>query len=327
MRTFRRKFLLSSILVILVDSGIRLIQPLLIGRIVRYLVDDDPVGGVSYEVAGGCAIGLIVSIPFNMFMIYHGYVLHARHGNNVRQALTHLIYKKILKLSMSSCQETDLGHILNILANDMNRFEEMSYWMIFLFIGPLAASLSLAITYYYLGISSLAGFVILILFVPFQMFMGRLFSRFRRNTTEITDKRINLMGELVSAMKLIKVYCWERHFASVVRDIRTKEIHAMRKTYFLEGVNSAVFFVATKLIMFACFVTHVLMNGRLDPEACLCHYGHLQCMPGSNHSIPSFSSWFGRESVWLPCPESISFCCWKKDQLLKKIKCLKEPSQ
>ena len=250
------------------DAVVRLMQPLLIGRIVRYLTAADDLDyGCSYEVARGCMIGLVMSSLIIMAMMHHGFVLHLRHGNNCRQALTHLIYKKVLKLSMSSFQETDVGQILNILANDLNRFEEIAFWMIYLLLAPIASIICLVITYKYLGNSSFAGFVILILFIPFQGMMGRLFARFRRKSTEITDKRVNLMTEIVSAIKLIKVYCWEQPFASIVNEIRTKEIQALKRTYFLEGVNAAVFFVATKAILFVCFITHVLTKGHLDAEA------------------------------------------------------------
>ena len=74
------------------------------------------------------------------------------------------------------------------------------------------------------------------------------------------------MSEIVSAMKLIKVYCWEQPFAAVVNDIRGEEIRAMKKTYFLEGVNSAVFFVAAKVMLLACFITFILDGGTLTPE-------------------------------------------------------------
>ena len=267
-RTFRKPFLITAPMALVIDSGVRLIQPLLIGRIVKYLAaaDEDHLQGVSYDVAAYCVAGLIASTIIILVVIHHSFVFHLRYGNNARQAITQLVYKKVLRLSMSSFQETDVGQILNILANDMNRFEEVAFWSLYLFIAPMASIICLAITYYFMGTSSLSGFLILILFIPFQGIMGRLFSRFRRNSTRITDTRVNLMSEIVSAMKLIKVYCWEQPFARIINDIRTKEIDAMKKTYFLEGVNSAVFFVATKVILFACFITHVLRNGSLDAE-------------------------------------------------------------
>lgn len=266
-RTYRARYCLTAPMIIGVESGIRLFQPYMIGRVVSYLSSaDDDEEAASYETARLCVIGIVVSSFCLMVSLHHGFARHARHGNNVRSALTHLIYKKVLRLSMSSFAQTDIGQILNILANDINRFEELGFLLIYIVAAPTASIIALGVTYKYLGRSSLAGFILLILFIPFQGIMGRFFNRFRRATTEITDRRVNLMSEIVSAMKLIKVYCWEQPFAAFVGDIRGQEIAAMRKTYFLEGVNSAVFFVATKVMLFACFVTFILDGGTLTPE-------------------------------------------------------------
>lgn len=56
---------------------------------------------------------------------------------------------------------------------------------------------------------------------------------FRRRTTVITDKRIRLMGEIIAAIKLIKVYCWEKPFADVIRKIRKDEINLMKYVLFV----------------------------------------------------------------------------------------------
>lgn len=258
-RTFASTFLKTSPLIWGVECFFRLIQPFLIAVVVNYLTSGDESLGSKARI---CVAGIVVINVVLTFMIHHGFSKHARHGNNARSALTHLIYKKLLKLHKSAFETTDIGQILNILANDLNRFEELGWLMVYLFVGPAGCVVTLIGTYKFLGYSSLAGFVILLLFIPFQGFMGRLFSKFRRDTTEITDKRVNLMTELISAMKLIKVYCWEYPFASEVKKIREQEIREMRNTYFLEGVNSAFFYVAAKIMLFACFVTYVLAEQR-----------------------------------------------------------------
>ena len=42
--------------------------------------------------------------------------------------------------------------------------------------------------------------------------------RFRIAT--FTDKRVNLMDEIINGMKVIKLYCWEYHFTKIIADIR-----------------------------------------------------------------------------------------------------------
>lgn len=108
---------------------------------------------------------------------------------------------------------------MNILSNDLNRFDEFfRLWA--LVMAPVQVAISVYIMWMHLGISCLGGIAILLFFVPFQALMGQLFGKFRNKTSNLTDTRVKLMSELINAMKLIKVYCWETPFADLVQSVR-----------------------------------------------------------------------------------------------------------
>lgn len=169
-------------------------------------------------------------------------------------------------MAKSSFEKTSVGQVLNILANDLNRFDELGHVMIYILVAPVQSLIVLYILWGYLDVASVGGLVILFMFIPFQGLMGRWFNRFRRKTAMITDKRIKLMGEIISAMKLIKVYCWEQSFADVISGIRKREIHMMKWSALLKGTNSALFFVATRIMLFASFMVYIFLGGALTAE-------------------------------------------------------------
>lgn len=74
------------------------------------------------------------------------------------------------------------------------------------------------------------------------------------------------MNEVVAAMKLIKVYCWEQPFAAAVDSIRQDEIKSIRRTYVLRGINAAFSFIGSRMMIFASFIIFVLSGNRLTPE-------------------------------------------------------------
>jgi ATP-binding cassette subfamily C (CFTR/MRP) protein 4 len=39
------------------------------------------------------------------------------------------------------------------------------------------------------------------------------------------DKRVGLMGEIISGMRVIKMYCWEKPFGELVDIVRRKEVN------------------------------------------------------------------------------------------------------
>ena len=46
--------------------------------------------------------------------------------------------------------------------------------------------------------------------------MGKVFSKLRMETAKRTDKRIEIMNEIISGMKVIKMYTWEKSFAKLI---------------------------------------------------------------------------------------------------------------
>lgn len=97
-----------------------------------------------------------------------------------KTALTILIYKKVLRLSKNSFEKTSVGQILNILANDMQRLDDLGFLAPYYYCSPLQAIIVIYVMWkYYLGIACLGGAVLMILFIPFQAVMGRMFNKFR----------------------------------------------------------------------------------------------------------------------------------------------------
>ncbi len=81
---------------------------------------------------------------------------------------------------------------------------------------PLQSALILFILWDHLQWACLAGVGVLLLLIPFQGVMGRLFQSVRRKTAQLTDHRIRIMNEVITGMRVIKMYTWEKAFAQLV---------------------------------------------------------------------------------------------------------------
>lgn len=199
----------------------------------------------------------------------HPHVYCCQHtGMKVRIACCHVIYRHALKLSNSAIGQTTVGQMVNLLTNDVNRFDVALIYMQYLLVAPIQAIIMATIlSTMYLGLyPTLAGSALLLLFVPFQSLMGRWFGRLRELTALRTDERIRLMNEIVSAMRVIKMYTWEDPFANLVELARRNEVRLIRYTSFLRAINMAMFFVASKLILFTSLITYILLGYTLNPQ-------------------------------------------------------------
>lgn len=66
-------------------------------------------------------------------------------------------------------------------------------------------------------ISSVVGFAFFVVMYPLQTHIGKQISKIRRRTIPITDTRVRLMSEILTAIRLVKLYCWERSFSDKVK--------------------------------------------------------------------------------------------------------------
>lgn len=52
--------------------------------------------------------------------------------------------------------------------------------------------------------------------LSFQMLLSRFIFGLRRKAIPVTDERVKLMSEIVTAIKLVKMYAWEKSFAKKI---------------------------------------------------------------------------------------------------------------
>lgn len=68
--------------------------------------------------------------------------------------------------------------------------------------------------------------------------LARVFSKLRMKTAKRTDERIRTMNEIVSGMRVIKMYTWEKPFAKLIELCRK---YIMRE-YFKTKFSSTMYF-------------------------------------------------------------------------------------
>nr|XP_046259914.1 ATP-binding cassette sub-family C member 4-like isoform X1 [Scatophagus argus] len=258
-----RSYLLIGIY-IFIEEVIKVIQPVLLGKIIEYFESYDPSNTTAvhdaYSYAAGISLSTIGLTVFNHLYFYHV----QRAGMKIRVALCHMIYRKALCLHSKAFGKTTTGQIVNLLSNDVNKFDEVTLYLHFLWLGPLQAATVILLLMYAIGPSSLAGMAVFFILMPVQTLFGRLFSMLRAETAVLTDERIRTMSEVISGIRVIKMYAWEKPFAALVDEVRRMEISKIMKSSYLRGMNMASFFVASKIIIFITVCVYILTGNELS---------------------------------------------------------------
>ncbi|XP_070850126.1 ATP-binding cassette sub-family C member 4-like [Chaetodon trifascialis] len=242
---------------------IKVVQPLLLWNIIHYFESYDPDDQRSLSAVYCYAAAMSLS-AFALSILQHLFYYHLqRMGMKMRVAVCHMIYRKALVLSSESMGRTTTGQIVNLLSNDVNRLDEITLNLHYLWVGPLQATAIMVLLWYEIGASCLAGVAAIALMMPVQTWFGNLFGVFRSKTAVLTDSRIRIMNEVVSGIRIIKMYAWEKPFSALLTEVRRKEISQIMKSSYLRGLNMASFFASSKITVFVTFTVYVLLGNSI----------------------------------------------------------------
>ncbi|XP_028288471.1 multidrug resistance-associated protein 4-like isoform X2 [Parambassis ranga] len=261
-RCYGRSYATAGLFVLFLEV-IKILQPLLLGQIILYFESYNPNDRTSLYMVCGYAALMSVS-TFGLTILQHFYYYNVQTmGMKIRVAMCHMIYRKALGLSNESMGRTTTGQIVNLLSNDVNNFDEITVNLHYLWMGPLQALVIIVLLWYEIGPSCLAGMAVIALMLPVQTLFGKLFGIFRSKTVVLTDSRIRIMNEVVSGIRIIKMYAWEKPFSALVTEIRRKEICQILKSSYLRGLNIASFFASNKIIVFVTFTVYALLGNSI----------------------------------------------------------------
>ncbi|XP_078513731.1 ATP-binding cassette sub-family C member 4 [Lissotriton helveticus] len=246
------------------EEGFKVVQPLFLRNIILYFEQSDHSNKTSIINAYINAGALSICTLFLAVMHHLYYYQVLRTGMKLRVAMCHMIYRKALRLSNTAMGKTTTGQIVNLLSNDVNKFDQVTIFLHFLWAGPLQAIAVTALLWMEIGPSCLAGMGVLIILMPLQTWLGKLFTSLRSKTAALTDTRIRTMNEVISGMRIIKMYAWEESFTKLVNEIRRNEIAKILRSSYLRAINVSFFFVSSKIIVFVTFTTYVLLGNTIS---------------------------------------------------------------
>ena len=173
------------------------------------------------------------------------------------------IFKKILRIQQSVLHKISIGHIINLVSNDVFKFDVGIRYCHAFWLSPLAAIVSTILVVVNLGPVGLLGIGYIILHAPLQTVLGFVFGHFRYKLSVTADRRIRLMDQIIRGMRVIKFYVWEAPFVRYI-----SKIIVGRKLFYasLSGIiQSTTFTFYSTSIFIALFIIYTVSIALRDP--------------------------------------------------------------
>ncbi|XDB55930.1 hypothetical protein AB1E18_009393 [Capra hircus] len=247
----------------LFEEIFRVLLPIYFEDLLTYFQKFDPSdSGALFKAYGYTAVMNVCLVIWAILVHFFFYYVQ-RIGMRLRVAMCHMIYCKSLRLNNSAIRKTTTGQIVNLLSNDVNRFDRVVTFLHILWIGPLMAITVIILIWMEIGISSFAGMALLIIFMLLQSFFGKLFLSLRNKIAAFTDTRLRTMNDVITGIRTIKMYAWEKSLAELITRLRRKEISKILRSSYLDGMNLIFFDTASKVILFVTFTTYVLLGNMI----------------------------------------------------------------
>ena len=107
-----------------------------------------------------------------------------------------------------------------------------------------------------------SGLGVMVLMIPLNAVVARKMKQYQITQMRHKDKRVVLMDEILSGMKVIKLYAWEMIMKGKVEDYRKEELKALIKTAYLSSVTTFLWTSAPFLVALASFAAFVVSDSN-----------------------------------------------------------------
>ncbi|XP_059049067.1 ATP-binding cassette sub-family C member 4-like [Achroia grisella] len=235
--------------------------PLLFAQLLLYW---SPVETIDKETATYYAIGMILANWVAAFFNHHGNLYCQQFGMKLRVATSSLMFRKIMRMNNGSLGETTAGKVVNLLSNDLQRFDLAFIFLHYIWIIPLQLTAVCYLGYMQAESAALIGLVALILIaVPIQGTVSRVLGKVRMRTAEKTDERIKVMSEVINGIQVIKMYAWEIPFQKVVKEKRGNEMRQISIATALRAIFLGFMIFTERTALFITILTFILLGNSM----------------------------------------------------------------
>ncbi|XP_023231375.1 multidrug resistance-associated protein 4-like [Centruroides sculpturatus] len=163
-------------------------------------------------------------------------------------------FHNAIRLNPFCLEKSNVGQMVNLLANDVSKFHNLIFAPIVIpnWVDEQAIRMT---TYYREKDCHLSKYAKKVDGLSNQS-----------EAASLGDKRLNLLNEMITAMRLIKMYTWELAYTKLIEKIRIKEMKKVELFLYTRGISVILAYPVSKLFISLTFLAFFLNGGQLNAE-------------------------------------------------------------
>ncbi|XP_014750778.1 PREDICTED: multidrug resistance-associated protein 1-like isoform X2 [Sturnus vulgaris] len=260
---FGTYFLLSTVCLVICDVFL-FSTPKVLRLFLKFIEDQAAPSWLGYFYAFSMFLLGCLQTLFEQRYMYMCFVL----GLRLRTAVTGLVYRKILVMSNASRKAATTGEIVNLVSVDVQKLMDLIIYFNGTWLAPIRIIICFVFLWQLLGPSALTAIAVFLLLLPLNFLITKKRSQFQETQMKHKDERAKLTNAILSNIKAIKLYGWEKTFMEKVLEIRKQELQAIKRSQILFSASLVSFHSSTFLITFVMFAVYTLVDKThvLDAE-------------------------------------------------------------
>ncbi|KAJ2018555.1 hypothetical protein GGI14_002203 [Coemansia sp. S680] len=260
-RTAGPYFILGGVFKLMQDI-LTLLKPVLLSLLLGFVASHttDSPQPMSYGYFYACCMLVLQNIQ--TIVLHQSLQVGTDTGLKVRSSLTTAIYKKAMRLSNETRQEYTTGNISTLYSVDVDRIGAVTDYAHILWSGPMQISMVVYMLYNTLGWSVFAGVAIMVISIPLNSWISKRMRVLQSEQMKNKDKRTTMISEVLSGVRVIKLYAWERSFISRIQHVRESlELVSLSKYGRMIALTSVSMTTVPFLVSFTTFLIYSVFDG------------------------------------------------------------------
>ncbi|KAJ3551734.1 hypothetical protein NM688_g4534 [Phlebia brevispora] len=253
MKAFRMSFFAQAIALITLACS-RMASPIGTNSYLQLEADEDAFVKPWVWIAW-LGIGPMATVLSQQFYIF----LSLRQAVRVEGIFTSLVFDHALRIRLKAeVSETKMdirgsenagsktkgknvvGKINNHVTSDLSNIQIGRNFPTILFLAPIQITLSMLFLYKVLGWSSFVGLAVMVVLFPVPAWVGNRMHSTQKKKMKATDARVQKVTEMMNALRMIKLFGWERRVSEQVSEPREDELKLIWKRKILGLGNTTI---------------------------------------------------------------------------------------